>query len=277
MVSVYPTREIREMRIGGRSLMQVIATNMKTYCRKQIEKSYADDLLIDSTWMVIAISGETLRGFAFLTKDNNHTLSLPLICAAVAHPMCRRSALKDNVGGDMLRFIKNFCIERGFARIRLHALAPVISLYHKFGWRFVHRCNHREKKDITEAVAAFSHDLDFIRKGVGGPDSAAPRMMEFIVQCNKDKGSAWWNLRELLERNDFSVTTNRFGHTLYTQKRLAALGAEDASIDYGVGMNLRDKLLGYYEAEDEGIEFTGELVRRDPQDEGYKMLWSVKW
>ena len=84
-------------------------------------------------------------------------------------------------------------------------------------------------------------------------------------------------LRDLLERNHFSALTNDWGDTVRTQVRRAQAGEDDASIDYGVGMNLREALLSKDEAEVLGIASTRELVKVDPQISGYTMLWSPRW
>ena len=230
--------------------------------------------MIGSWWRA---SGETVRGFAFLKKENKRTLHLTLICAALAHPMDRRSGLKDQVGGAMLRRIQEFCSERGFLRLRLEALATVITLYHKFGWRFVRRTNHREKPEITAAVQELTREIVDIRKSAIPLGSVDAAVAEFIEESNKDMTSSWWRLRDLLERNRYSALTNEAGDTICTQVRRAELGHEEAAIDYGVGMDLRKALPSRDDAEDLGIDSTGELVRVDPQVSGYTMIWSPRW
>ena len=204
-------------------------------------------------------------------------MHLTLICAAIAHPMDRRSGLKDHVGGAMLRRIQTFCSERGFSRVRLEALAPVITLYHKFGWRFVRRINHREKSEITAAVQELTREIMAIRKSPIQLDKVDVAVVAFIEDSNKDMTSPWWRLRELLERNEYSAMTNDLGDTICTQVRRAEQGLEEASIDYGVGMDLRKALPSCDDAEDLGIESTGELARVDPQGAGYTMMWSPRW
>ena len=191
--------------------------------------------------------------------------------------MNRRSGLKDHVGGAMLRRIQEFCAERGFSRIRLEALAPVITLYHKFGWRFVRRTNHREKPEITAAIQELTREIVAIRKSAIPLDRVDAAVAAFIEESNKDMTSSWWRLRDLLERNGYSALTNELGDTIYTQVRRAEKGFEEAGIDYGVGMDLRKALPSWDDAEDLEIDSTGELARVDPQACGYTMIWSPRW
>ena len=277
MITIYPQCEIWGVMVGARSLLDILYTNMKTYCRRQVERTCILADSMESDWIVVATSGETIRGFAFLNKENRRTLHLTLICAAVAHPMDRRSGLKDQVGGAMLRRIQEFCTEQGFTRLRLEALAPVITLYHKFGWKFVRHTNHREKPAITAAVQELTREIVAIRKSAIPLDKVDAAVAEFIEEGNKDTTSTWWRLRDLLERNRYSALTNERGDTICTQVRRAEQGLEEASIDYGVGMNLRKALPSYNDAEDLGIDSTGELVQVDPQVCGYTMIWSPRW
>jgi hypothetical protein len=275
MISIYPQSDIWGLMVGTRPLLDILYTNMKTYCRQQVDKTCVLSDSLDCDWMVVAASGETIRGFAFLKKENTRTLHLTLICAALAHPMDRRSGLKDQVGGAMLRRIQEFCTERGFMRLRLEALAPVITLYHKFGWRFVHCINQREKLEITDVVKELTREIVGIRRGALDRVDAA--VVELIEEDNKDITSSWWKLRNLLERNGFSAMTNECGDRIRTQARRAQMGKENGGIDYGVGMDLRKALLSREEAEELGIKSTGELVQVDPQIAGYTMVWSPRW
>jgi hypothetical protein len=275
MISIYAIQDIWDVMVGGQHLLEVIYKNAKTYCRAQVEKTYILSLIFDSDWLVVATSRETVRGFAFLKKVNVQTLYLHLICAALAHPMQRRSALKDNVGGDMILRIQRFSTQRGFKRLQLHALAPVITLYHKFGWRFVDCVNQREKPAITSAVGALAAEVVSLRKGQLSPDKIDAAVVSFIYASNKDIHSSWWCLRDLLERNDFSAMTNACGDTIRTQVRRAQAG--ETSIDYSAGMNLREALLSQDAAEALGISSTRELVKVDPQIAGYTMLWCPEW
>ena len=277
MITIYPQCDIWGAMVGTRSLLDILYTNMKTYCRRQVERTCILADSVESDWVVVATSGETVRGFAFLNKENKRTLHLTLICAALAHPMNRRSGLKDHVGGAMLRRIQEFCAERGFSRIRLEALAPVITLYHKFGWRFVRRTNHREKPEITAAIQELTREIVTIRKSAIPLDRVDAAVAAFIEESNKDMTSSWWRLRDLLERNGYSALTNELGDTIYTQVRRAEKGFEEAGIDYGVGMDLRKALPSWDDAEDLEIDSTGELARVDPQACGYTMIWSPRW
>lgn len=277
MITIYSQCEIWEAMVGSRHLLNVLYANMKTYCRRQVERTCIMVDSVESDWVVVAASGETVRGFAFLKKESTRTLHLTLICAALAHPMDRRSGLKEHVGGAMLRRIQEFCGERGFSRIRLEALAPVITLYHKFGWRFVRRTNHREKSEITTAVQELTREIVGIRKSAIPLDRVDGAVAEFIEESNTDMGSTWWRLRDLLERNGYSALTNEQGDTIFTQVRRAEQGLEEAGIDYGVGMDLRKALPSRDDAEDLDIDSTGELVGVDPQACGYTMMWSPRW
>jgi len=277
MISIYAIQDIWDVMVGGQHLLEVIYKNAKTYCRAQVERTYILSLMFDSDWLVVATSRETVRGFAFLKKVNVRTLYLHLICAALAHPMRRRSGLKDNVGGEMILRIQHFSKQRGFKRLQLHALAPVITLYHKFGWRFVDRVNQREKPAITAAVAALTAEIVPLRKSSILPDKVDVALLSFINESNRDMASSWWLLRDLLERNGFSAMTNACGDTIRTQVRRAQAGEDDASIDYSAGMNLRKALLSQDAAEALGISSTRELVKVDPQIAGYTMLWCPEW
>jgi len=277
MITIYPQCDIWGAMVGTRPLLDILYTNMKTYCRRQVDRTCILADSVESDWVVVATSGETVRGFAFLKKESNATLHLTLICAAIAHPMDRRSGLKDHVGGAMLRRIQAFCSERRFSRVRLEALAPVITLYHKFGWRFVRRINHREKSEITAAVQELTREIVAIRTGSIPLDRVDATVAEFIEESNKDMTSSWTKLRNLLERNRYSAMTNELGDTICTQVRRAEQGLEEASIDYGIGMDLRKALPSCDDAEDLGIESTGELVCIDPQGAGYTMIWSPRW
>ena len=276
MITIYPQRDFWGAMVGSRSLLGILYTNMNTYCRQHVERTRIIADAIESDWVVVACSGETVRGFAFLKKDVDGGLYLPLICAALAHPMDRRSGIKTVGGGAMLRFIQDFCMKRGFTHIRLEALAPVITLYHKFGWRFVHGVRRREKREITAAVQALTGEIMAIRKSDILWDRVDAAVIEFFEKSNQENESTWWRLRDLLERNDFSAMTNELGDTLYTQVRRAEQGLEEASIDYGVGMDLRKALPSCDDAEDLGIDSTGELVKVDPQMAGYTMVWSTR-
>ena len=275
MISIYTIGDIWDVKIGGKHLLEVIYKNTKTYCRAQVARTYILSLLFDSDWLVVATSRETVRGFAFLKKVDVQTLYLHLICAALSHPMQRRSALKDNVGGDLILRIQHFCKQRGFKCLQLHALAPVITLYHKFGWRFVDHVNQREKPAITSAVGALAAEVVSLRKSQLSHDKVDAAVISFIADSNKDIHSSWWCLRDLLERNDFSAMTNACGDTIRTQVRRAQVG--ETSIDYSAGMNLREALLSQDAADELGISSTRELAKVDPQIAGYTMLWCPEW
>ena len=192
MISIYPVNAIWALEIGGKYFLNMLYTNLKTFCRGQVDRIYIMSLMADSDWVIVSTTGETVRGFAFLKRMNSRSLYLHLICAAIAHPMRRRSGLVDNVGGDMLRYIQDFCKIRRFSRIILHALGPVITLYHKFGWRFVNRINQREKPAITEAVDSLTREIVDIRKSDISLDKIDVAVSDFIDKSNKDIHSSWF-------------------------------------------------------------------------------------
>jgi hypothetical protein len=262
--------------LAGKTIAQWLLdseSRISTYCRGAIQSTFAEDLVEDSHWIIIAAVAGRPRAFAFLERKTRGTLYLHLICAAVSHPMHRRShdelgLFGDNVGGHLLKFIKEFAVFKKFNRVQLSAIIPVITLYYKFGWRFIHRCNERENPAIAPAVGAFYKALRPIWSTPTTPDKIDQLVDDFIEKSSSNSQSAWFQLRILLEQGKFSGATTSAGHTIFTQPRLAARGV-DAGRNYEpmIRFPTRDEL------EDEDMTETRQLANVDTSEHGYEMLW----
>ena len=305
-VEIIPLSQLWSLEgMGGRTFQKIVMTHLNTFCRGEIGRSFATDLLdvneeldageLQKRWVVIAKAGDSIRGFAFLeSKNEGRTLYLHLICTAVTNPLGLRSMLQVGVGGAMLHAIKEFCVRNGFERFELNALPAVITLYHKFGWRFVRHCDGTEKKVITDAIGGLYKAMSKATRRSDrkrfAPAVEHKKTVEFFTeQRQSGNPEAPWNyLKMLLERNGFSMAVTDAGHVLRTQPRLAVRpgtegtrweerAVDESAVDYSQGMNLRDALMTQETAEEEGITETGQLVRKNPEDEGYRMLWCPQW
>ena len=157
-----------------------------------------------------------------------------------------------------------------FKRVKLSALNAVITLYHKFGWRFIKKCGSTEDPAITAAVSALWAVWGPAQRRLSGDtQKAAAETEEFWDQQSATPGSAWMNLKIILEQHGFSETTSeRWGDIIHTVVRTGT------GHDYSVGTDLRE---GQYQdqLEDAGASSTGDLAHIDTEEHGYSMLWCV--
>ena len=264
----------KEWKGSGKTVLEVILNNIDTYCRKQIERPFARDEAAQSTYIIIAEENKSIKGFAFLEKQAGKTLYLHLICSAVDHPMKRRSReeFKKGWGGAMIRRIKSLAREKGCKYVKLSALPSVITLYHYFGWRFINKCGQTEKAEITELIKKLSRERkeDPDLKKIKRPDLFDDAFDDFL-----DKSTTWAELREKLEKNNFSGARTALGHSVKTIRR--TIGTDDQhGIDYSPA-DLRTALPSREEAEEEeGIEETRELAIIDTEEHGYDMLYCLE-
>ena len=263
------------------------------FCRGAILHSFAEDLIGDSNWVLIASINNIPRAFAFLERKSNDTLYLHLICSPFAHAagrrMLRRShaveqALRNRGDGGagvaILSYLQNSLMGnipdspfRRFKRIQLSAIISVITFYHRIGWRFIHRCNGKENPAITEAVVRLNEAMKPIRQLHDTQQGIAQQMDDFIEESGKDPDSAWYKLRALLEHYGFSGATTYPGeHTVYTQTRRAAT-SEMQGVDY-TEADLR-KMPTQKEMEEGDMTETREMAQIDTSEHGYEMLWCL--
>jgi len=265
-IRILTQKEAKEEKVGRKSIMNLILDNIDVFCRKQVARDFARDEFDESNLIVVAFAGTTPRGFAFLEKETASTLYLHLICAAIGHPMHRRSKLSSSVGGKMIKTIIQYAKEKRFARIKLAALRPVITLYHYFGWRFIRRCKTKENPQITHLVLQLANELKPIMKKNKRPDLVDKAVVKAV-----DQSTNWRQLRYLLEKNNFSATKNKWGQSIQTLSRYAVTG-DPYGIDYTED-DLRKALPTQDEAFwDLDIEETRELKKVDTQDDGYDMI-----
>ena len=142
-------------------------------------------------------------------------------------------------------------------------------MYHKFGWRFIKKCGNTENSEITAAVGALWSVWGPAQRALPLDTKKAAEAAEaFWTQQSTTAGSAWRNLKMLLERHGFSGATTDWGDTIHT------VGRTGVGVDYSVGMDLRE---GQYQdqLDEEDAASTSELAHIDTDEHGFSMIWCV--
>ena len=146
-------KEIKDIQLGKEILLKNNGSTINSWCRDGLPPDYVKDVIDDEDTNLILIlsdSKDKIRGIALLSMDEMSMLLHVLCCNALPNVKTRQNV--DYGSGGMLIKLIQFLgkdLEEG---IKLYALETVITLYYKFGWRFVKKCGAKERKYVPEAV-----------------------------------------------------------------------------------------------------------------------------
>ena len=146
-------KTIDDINIGKEILLKNSEITINSWCRDGLPPDYVKETVEDDETNLILIlsdSKENIRGIALLYVDEISML-LHVLCCNALPSVKTRGKIDYGSGGMLIKLIKFLGrdLEEG---IKLYALETVITLYYKFGWKFIKNCKGKERKYIPDAV-----------------------------------------------------------------------------------------------------------------------------
>ena len=124
-------------------------TTINSWCRNTLTPDYVKDVLEDEdTNLILTLtdSKDNIRGIALLSVQRR-VMELIVLCNNDVPGVKLKSNRAFGRGSMLLKLIKFLGKDLGDG-IKLYALEAVITLYHKFGWKFIDSCKGKERTYI---------------------------------------------------------------------------------------------------------------------------------
>ena len=148
-------------------------------CGGLISKGFLEYSLEDTTYLILHLFNDVVRGFACVQLKNDTDLGkyyyIDLICNTSFHKMITRSRKDASYlsGKNILELIKRLAIRNNIKYIKLNALDHVITYYYHLGYRFI-------KPGLDEEVS--NEIVSKLRRALkDGYDEEAEKILDTIV------------------------------------------------------------------------------------------------